>query len=252
MGTFIRFSILSALIIAGTSLAQNNTLDNVHLFQTFLRDAPIALSPYGQGGLTLDNYDQASLFDLGVEGGIPITPRIEINGAWAFRNWNPDFGDSESGLTDLIIGGRYNITPGPTKISAGGYLTLPIGAEKIGEGNVDFGAYGALRHPLPSGIVLTGVLGLDFIETVDYNFRGEKDTNYETSLLLGGGAIFPINDQTHIVSELDIMTEQNWAMLSGGVDYQLKTGGRLRGGLGLGLDDGAPDIRLEVKYLYIF
>jgi hypothetical protein len=41
-------------------------------------------------------------------------------------------------------------------------------------------------------------------------------------------------------------------MISGGLDYQLQNGGRFRSLLGLGIDDGAPDITLLAGYLLFF
>jgi hypothetical protein len=47
---------------------------------------------------------------------------------------------------------------------------------------------------------------------------------------------------------LSIRTEGDYILLSGGVDYPMKSGGRLRGALGLGLDDGAPNFALRGGY----
>jgi hypothetical protein len=44
-------------------------------------------------------------------------------------------------------------------------------------------------------------------------------------------------------------TAVDYAMLSGGVDYLLQNNGRVRGALGIGLDDDAPDVMFLVSYL---
>jgi len=73
------------------------------------------------------------------------------------------------------------------------------------------------------------------------------DDDYDSNLLFGGGTIYKVNEQLNIVGELNIWSKNDYMMLSGGVDYLLGNG-RLRGALGIGLDDGAPDITLIGSY----
>ena len=97
-------------------------------------------------------------------------------------------------------------------------------------------------------MVITATLGLDLWETV--NEKGEDDR--ETSLILGGGAIYPVNDQLCVIGELNLWTEGDYMMLSAGIDYKLQMGSKVRGGLGIGLDDRAPDLQLMVSFLHYF
>ena len=248
------FMILVVVLSILPLLAQDAVKSDVHLFQTFLRDAPISSSGYGEAGFVYGDYDYASTWGLGVQGGYPINPKIELGAQWGFVNFSPENGDGESGISDLTVAGRYLIIPDKFNLSAGAYLTLPIGSEDVGQGNLDFGAFGALRYPLNNGMVITGILGLDFIETttMEYDpdtFEMEENTDYENSILIGGGAIYPINEQFHAIGELNFHTEGDYALLSGGVDYSLAGGSRIRGGLGFGLDDGAPDFMLMASFL---
>jgi hypothetical protein len=48
------------------------------------------------------------------------------------------------------------------------------------------------------------------------------------------------------------MTDPDYMNLTVGADYKLKSNIRLRGGLGLGLDDGAPDFMLFTSFLFFF
>ncbi|MBN2543732.1 hypothetical protein JXI42_12775 [bacterium] len=248
-------SVIVLILCAAFSYAQKNQADDVHIFQTYLKDAVVFPSPYGEAGLIFSTYEYFKSFQFGIQGGFPITEAIEVAGQIGFLSWSPDEGDGESGLTDLTVSGRYNFLPGITKVSAGGYVTLPIGEEKIGQSRLNFGAFGALRHSFTGGIQVSGTLGLDFFETTTYEIEGyelKEKTEYETSFLLGGGGIFPINEQISVVSELNIWTEGDYMLLTGGVDYKLSMGGRLRGALGIGLDDGAPDFLLSAGFLYPF
>ncbi len=254
--TVLTIVLISLFYVSGI-FAQGDTQDDVHLFQTFFRDAPISTVPYGDFGLIYNVFEGFKTLTIGGRGGYPINPKFELGAQLGFLNVSPDNGDGESGISDLQAVGKYNLLSETTNLSAGGLITLPIGNDDVGQGDLNFGAFGALRHPLQNGIVLTGVLGLDFIETetVDFNpFTGEvdKDTDYESSFLIGGGVIYPASPQLNLVGELNIQTEGDFIMLSGGIDYKLQMGSRIRGGLGLGLDDGAPDVSLMLTFLHFF
>lgn len=223
--------------------------EEVNLFQTFFQDATIAKTPFGEGLFQFSDYDYGSSIDLAVLAGLPISPQFQMSGGLGFRNISRDvpaglnIDGSSSGITDLLVSGRYNVVQGPTPITVGGLITLPIGSEDIGESSFDFSGFGSLRHALQGGVVITSTVALEFIET---------GPNRDTSLLLAGGVIYPGANNLNWIGELNIRTEGNYILLSGGVDYLLASGGRLRGGLGLGLDDGAPNFQLRAGYLLGF
>ncbi|MBN1481312.1 hypothetical protein EH223_02965 [candidate division KSB1 bacterium] len=235
-----RLIILLMLTFVCAAFAQKN-LDHVHLFQNFLKDATITSAPYGEGFLSYSSHDYGSLFALGAQGGYGINPRLEVNAKLGFVNFSPKNGDGNSGLTDLTAAGRYLVyDDGALRIAAGGFLTLPIGTDKVGYGNFDFGAFGAARYGLSNDMIVTGTLGLDFYDA------GDK---YHNSLVLAGGLIYPYSPQLAIIGELMFKTDVDYGMLSAGVDYTLQNSGRVRGALGLGIDNGAPDIMLMLSYL---
>jgi hypothetical protein len=266
--TRVLFITLLALTLSLTVFAGD--LDDVHLFQNFLRDATITSNPYAEGYLNYNSYDYVNITDLAVRGGYGVNSNLELNANIGFRSFNPENGDGESGLTDLGISGRYLVhSQDGLRVTAGGLVTLPIGSEDIGQSNLNFGAFGAARYDLANGMVITGTLGLDFYETVDIEVKGggvefidgqliytepeiKETTKYENSLLLGAGVIYPYSDVLAIVGEFVLKSNIDYTMLSGGVDYTLNNGARVRGALGLGLDDGAPDVMLLVSYLMSF
>lgn len=238
--------LLAGLLLLGTStgFAQGDARGDVHLFQNFLLDAPIASTFYGEGGLVYSSYEFFKTFQFGVRGGYPITPKFEMGGEISFINADPDRGDGESGISDLTVAGRYQVMSDKATLSLGGYITLPIGSKDVGQSNTDIGLFGAVRYPFSgSKLVLTGTAGLEFLEFGD---------NRETSLLIAPGLIFPATPELSIVSELSIRTEGDFMLLSGGLDYALKAGSHLRGGIGLGLDDGAPDFMFLASFLHNF
>ena len=245
-------TVVIAFLFAFPALSQNN-LDNVHLFQSYFYDAPIAKVGYGQGAIVYANYDKWNLFSLGVMGGYPINEKIEVDAQLHYLHSSPDEGDGQSGISDLDVYGRYNVyKKDNTNISAGGRITLPIGSEDVGQGNLDFGAFGAIRHLLNSNMVLVGTLGLIFYEeteeTFNFNtFQNEKKTSHDSYINIAGGLIYAVNSQFNVIGELTIQTKGDYMLLSGAVDYVLGSG-RLRGGLGIGLDSGAPDVLLMGGY----
>ncbi|NIA30185.1 MAG: hypothetical protein GWP06_09770, partial [Actinobacteria bacterium] len=185
----------------------------------------------------------------------------EVDASLNFISFSPDQGDGQSGLSDLLVSGRYKIVSDNVHIAAGGFITLPIGKEGVGASKLNFGAFGALRYPLENGMIITGTLGLDFYETKKSGgvklVNGalvveEEKTEYENTLVLGGGVIYPVNDQLSAVGELNLHTEGDYMLLSGGADYVLNSNSRVRGALGIGLDSGAPDLQLLASYLIFF
>jgi hypothetical protein len=248
------------LVPATLILAQKGT-DNVHLFQNFFQDAVVASNPYGEAGLAYGSFDKVSTLIIGAQGGYPVNNQVEIGVGLHYMNWSPEGGDSQGGLTDPIVTARYLLKPGLTQFSVGGYATLPVGSEDIGQGTLDFGLYGAVRHKLEA-FTLTGTIGLDFVEVKTYEgghfdmdtfeyIEGEEKTDHESSLVLGVGGIYPLDKTLSLVGELVMKTEVDYMMLSAGADY-LMGNGRLRGALGLGLDDGAPDLTVMASYLLSF
>jgi hypothetical protein len=244
--------VLLLFVSAAIGFAQNKT-DDVRLFQTYFQDAPVTGVAIGEGFFQYGTSDYGSAIDIGVQSLIPVGPQFQVGAGVSFESQNPKdqtdfFGnkielDGESGITDITVAGYYQAMPGVTPISVGALLTLPIGSEDIGEGTFDFTFFGSLRHNTPSGLAITGTLGLEFFEVGD---------DRETSVLIAGGAIYPLQSGVSLVGELNIKTEGDYMLLSAGADYPLASGGRLRGGIGLGLDDGAPDFLLQAGYTLSF
>ena len=222
-------------------VAAQDALEEVRLFQSFFEEGSITPATLVNPGLTFSDFDGGSIFTIGGQAAFPLTPLFELGLDLNFASINPDGGNGESGLTDLGVSGHYKVLDDLTQVSVGGSVTLPIGSEDIGQGDVDFGMFGALRHPVRSNLALTGLVGIDFVE---------RGTDRDAGLQVGGGLIYRTQRDFNVVSELRIETEGDYAGLSGGLDYETDGGGRLRGGLLIGLDDGAPDLALLASILF--
>ncbi len=232
-----------------------------HLFQNFYRDALIEDGLFGEGHF---QYAQTkfeagpfevkwSTINVGAIAGYPVTPDLEIDAGIDFISISPDEGDSESGISDITVGGKYLILKKEQEIAIGGLVTLPVGSEDVGQGNLNFGFFGAGRMNIKDNMIITGTIGLDFYEMEKYNINtGKTDTEYETAFVLGAGTIIGLNPDLDLVPEFMMITEIDYMMLSCGADYKINENSSLRGMFGFGLDDGAPDILLKLSYLMGF
>ena len=247
------------------SSASQDMQNDVHFFQFFNKDGGIDPNPYVDAGVAYYDYDQASAYSLGIQGGMSLMSKLQLDCEINLVNWDPDYGQQEAGMSDLLVSVRYLVlSPGEAEfaqdftsgmqVTAGGYVILPIGSEEIEQGNLGLGVFSAARYPLEMGLVLAANVGFDYIETDNWSSTSD---DYELSLSLGIGAIYPLNEQLSIVGELHKKTEIDYLLLSGGVDYQLDFGGHIRGAIGRGFTDtvygiGATDFMFTARFMYPF
>jgi hypothetical protein len=235
-------TLLVVFLLPTFSFAQKTVKGDVKLFQNFYKDATITNQTYIDAGLIYRKWDGLSLFDIGAQSGFRLVNNFEMNLGLAFRTASN--GSSETGISDLTVGGRYQfrgIFSSATAFSAGGFMTLPIGNDAVGQGLFHFGAFAAMRHAINKGFLLTGSMGVDF---------WDNRSGHDASLHLAVGSIIPVNAKLSIVPELNFNTDPDYTNLTGGVDYKLKSSMRLRGGFGVGLDDGAPDFSIFASMLF--
>jgi len=238
-----------SLVAVPTLYAGSATMDSVKLFDNFFQDASHERGGYAEGSLGYVNDDNLDGMLLGVRGGAPIAPRLEVGLQVGFVSVDYDYGSSESGLSDPIIGVKYHLDNWKNnQLTVGALLSLPVGDEDVGGDKTNIGVFGAIRHPLNTRTVITGMAGLSSVEV---NNRWDND-NREFSLQLGGGLIYKVDNELHALAELTMATEVETMDLTVGADYIVQDNGRLRGSIDLGLDDGSPDFTLTVGYLYRF
>ncbi len=235
------------LSVAQMSWAQS-TKDDVRFFEHFFDDAAVVKSMHVEAVGIYADLDGGDAFIIGAQGGMPINRQLDVGARWSFISLDGDAGGSESGISDINLWGRYQLkSQSKANITVGGTLTLPIGDEKVGQDNLDFGGFVAARMPINNGMVVMGSVGLNFVEV-----GGPFGDDRELSIHLGGGAIYQLNSQTHVTGEVGIDTEEDYFALTGGVDHKISSAGRIRGALVIGLDDGAPDFALQGGFLLNF
>lgn len=239
--------------------------NDVHFFQFFHKDGTIDPNPYIDAGFGYYDYDRASSYALGVQAGMSMLSRLQLDTEINFVNWDPDYDQQETGISDLLVSIRCLVvdfadaqysqsrTAG-LKVTAGGYVDVPVGSEEIEQGNLSLGAFGAARYPFKFGLILAANVGLDYVETDNWSSTAD---DYEISLSLGAGAIYPLNEHLNIVGEMYKKTEIDYLLASGGIDYQFAFGGHIRAALGRGFTDtvytiGSTDLMLLCRFMYPF
>ena len=237
----------------------------VHFFQFFHKDGTIDPNPYIDAGFGYYDYNHASSYTLGVQAGMSMLSRLQLDTEINFVNWDPDYDQQETGISDLLVAIRclvvdfsdtqysQSYTSG-LQVTAGGYVNVPVGSEEIEQGNLSLGAFGAARYPFKFGLIFAANVGLDYIETDNWRYT---EDDYKISLSLGAGAIYPLNEHLSIVGEIYKKTEIDYLLASGGIDYLFGFGGHLRAALGRGFTDtvygfGSTDLMLICRFMYPF
>jgi len=233
-----------AFMAVQTLYAGEATMDKIRFFDNFFMDAAPQSTMYAEGIAAYISDDNADGMGLGVQGGMPVAPNIEVGIRVGFMSVDYDYAGSESGLVDPLIVGTYHLQNWQNnQLSVGAHITLPVGDEDIGYGNTDIGVFGAIRHPLNHRTVLMGTAGLSSLD---------RNNDREFSLNLGGGLIYKVDERLHGIAELTMATEVEQMDLTLGADYAVQPNGSIRGSIDLGLDDGSADFTLQVGYLYYF
>ncbi|MEM8485776.1 MAG: hypothetical protein AAF564_09515 [Bacteroidota bacterium] len=211
-------------------------------FQNFFRDGSHVGGFYGDAGLNYADFDGANVLDVGAQLGFRLGRAFELGVDLVYISVDREFGDNLNGLSDIGVTGRYLISSdNNTDISVGGGLTLPVGDEDVGQGDVDVRVFGALRHATNPTLAITGVFGIEFLEQGD---------DYDYSLRLAGGLVWQTDPDLQFLAELNFLTDMDSALLTFGADYRLNGGNRLRPAFGIGVDDGSPDLVLLARFFF--
>jgi len=225
------------------------------LFLSFIEDATVVDAQWWEGRFEYLDGENVEIMALSGVAAFQPWKRWELGGRVGFADSDISGSLSPlsgSGATDLDVWGKYWF-PGSdaTEFAAGGVVTIPTGDDSAGLGFDSFGvgAFGAVRHRLKRLI-------LSFNGGLRFNGDGKIfgfDVDGETSVKIGGGVIFPMADSITLVGELNFETEridgaEDDFRVLGGVNWRLFNRGMLRGALGVGLSDGAPDWQILLGY----
>jgi hypothetical protein len=186
-----------------------------------------------------------------------IIEDLEIGGRIGFGSTDAPRGiDDGSGATDFDLWAKYRLVGSEsTHFAFGGVFTIPTGDDQAGLGFDSFGLglFGAIRHRLQS-LSVTGNVGVRLND--DGRVHGFT-LDGRTSVFLAGGVVAPVNDAISVIGELRIEGERfrgldEDARVLGGVNWRLNRRSLIRGAIGLGFTDGAPDSQVIAGFAYTF
>ncbi len=199
---------------------------------------------------------------------IPAIPNFEIGAKLWLMNANYDHFDSETGLSDIDCWGKYQFyNMNNLLISGGIQLTLPLGSDSIlhprasGETNIEL--FGAARYRVSEITSVVGHVGLRRNADADVDlsskngFDIDAEIEGETQIEAGCGIIYQLQPSLNLLGEFNIATEayddsESDIEMTFGAEYMLKPNMSVKGGLGFGLDDGAPQAELIAGCTLLF
>ncbi len=246
---------------AGTASASEH-----RLFLRFIEDAAVVPSFWLEGQLDFltngEGFDpsgsgagEADLRRLGGVFAFNVAEDFEFGGSLMYLHRDPDDGDSDQGLGDLDIWGKIKVVQDPLDVTFGLLVSLPTGDsdEFLGTGETDLEFFGSVRQD-HSSFSWTANAGIRINQDPDF-----PGTSIEgnSSVLLGGGVIFPLGRNWAIIGETAWETERydgtkNSLQLGGGFDWRMGDAFMVRGSGFAGLTDGAPDVEFIGSFVWIF
>ncbi|HEX5041336.1 MAG TPA: hypothetical protein VFV75_00415 [Candidatus Polarisedimenticolaceae bacterium] len=254
---------LPAFAQAGGS--KNPTSGQDRLFLTFAEEAAVVPHQWWEGQL---EFRDGNPIDATIARGIvALKPwdNVEVGGRVGFGNTDSsnDLPDG-SGATDLDVWGKFHFgaANAQTEFAAGALVTVPTGDDTagLGDDSFDLSGFGSVRFHTDQ-LILSGVAGVRFNGDGQV-FGGDDspqgfDTQGKTSVLLSGGAIYPVSDVFSLTGEAYFESERienadSDFRLGAGVNWRPWNRGILRGALIVGLSDGAPDAQVLASYAYTF
>lgn len=248
--------ILLAVLLVVPVAAEAQVSPDTRLLQRPEWDGAVFTGLYLDGQFRYQDWDNGDGWMVGPTFAMSFAevPELETGARLYFIDFDPKWGGSENGFSDIDIWGKYLVLDDPLLLSVGVLFTLPTGDEDIplprssGEFNLEL--FGAARYYATDMLALIGHLGLRMNSNMDVRAGGVKgEVDGETQFMLGGGAVFEASEELDILGELNFATKayQGWDSdieLTGGVQYNFSPDFCGRAGLGVGLDDGAPDWEL--------
>lgn len=237
--------------------ARTAILDDRRFIQIFAYDAAVVENFWIEGQVRLTS--DPDTFRVGPVFAWSPIDRLEVGGRIDYLDWDEPGGGS--GLSDTELWAKWQFFHNPVQFSVGLDLSLPTGKEEefLGTGEFDIGVFGSVRKNLEQAYI-TGYFGIRSNSDAKIGPRGtnlEENLDGDTSIFLGGGVMFPINDRFSLSGELRVETERykqrdSFIDLTVGAYWYVTRKTTLRGGLAFGLEDEAPDFELTVGFAWHF
>jgi len=246
-------ALLASALAASAAFAQQAQAppdDTLRLFQRFVEDG--AITPHvwleGQGRMQTNskffNDDEGDIWTGTAILGLGLTEDLEVGISVGLVQMDPDNSDSENGLSDINVHGKYRLDELPLSVVVGGLVKIPTADEGdgVGTGGLDAEAFVAVRKDL-GHVNIIGNAGLRLNGDADPPAGAQIDG--KMSLLLGGGVIIGLTTRLYNSWELTFESRRFEAQdsdtrLTPGLIWKVGERGLIRAAVGLGLSDGAP------------
>jgi hypothetical protein len=232
--------------------------NNDRFFLSFAQDATVPRSQWWEGDLVFT--DASPVDSIIVRGIVAFQPwkHVELGGRFGFGSSDGPTGFPDgTGSTDMDVWGKYHWNPGsgPTELAAGVLVTIPTGDNTAGLGRdaFDIEGFGSVRYSARK-LIYAGNIGFRLNGDGEI---GNASFSGKTQGWLAAGIIVPMSTEISFIGELSLRSEaidQGEAdhRILGGIDWKPFQRGMLRGAVGFGISDGAPDLEVTVGYAATF
>jgi hypothetical protein len=229
------------------------------LFQRFVEDGAVTENVWFETQFRYQSFDKATVAYLEPTVAVNVAEDIELGGRIRLLTADPDGGSTETGFSDMDVYGKIRLSTKPTQTALGVLLKLPTGDEKKspfhGTGEMDVAFFGSVRHDFHA-LTLVGNAGLRINQDPDFP-RPPNEREGETSIQLGGAALFPLTIRVSGVIEASFETKR---FNDAGSDFRVTLGANYRRNEGFsarfagagGNGASAPDLELIASAVFLF
>lgn len=241
------------VLCAGPALAREVDGED-RLLTQFVKDGEVVPHGWLEGRSDLQGWDGGDRAAVGSVLAFTVASDFEVGFAFAGMWVDPDDRGSDVGFSDTQVFGKVRLIEKPVVLSVGTVISIPTGDEDdgMGTGELDLEFFGAIRKVFrPVTLVVHGGLRVNQdadVRLAEGGFPRKNSggrTEGEVSGLIGAGLIFLQGERWGYQAELSFETERyedhdSDLRFTPGVSFRAART-TLRGGLSVGLTDGAPD-----------
>jgi hypothetical protein len=214
---------------------------------------------------------------------VPRLDQLEIGVRFYLLHWDPDSDayDDGFGMGDIDLWLKYLVLQtNNLETSCGLLVTLPLGDESIGNpvasGEFNFELFGGLRYHLNDAWAVLAHIGIRKNADMDVEYKngGSDKWEGETQYQLSGGVICQVSPKLSVNGEFSYASnpystysrqyfgrrayttsknnDEDDIRLTGGAEYAIMKDLSIKGGIGIGLDDFAPEVEIILGFTYGF
>jgi hypothetical protein len=239
---------------AGAWAAPPGAAADARLLLRFVEDGAVVRNAWLEGALSWEDVagggdvrfrpNVAFRYGRDVEAGFVMSLLHRSREAGSFLHGSVVQEDqSSTGLGDLVLYGKYRVLRSPVELSLGATCTVPLAHADSGltSGAVQGSGFVGLRRRW-SALTIAGHVGLARSEAA----RSGDGAEGRLSGTAGIGVLFPLAPMWVLVAELDhagpeFEGDGSVSRLLVGLDWRPLANMVVRGGVGAGLSDAAPD-----------